>query len=245
MTEHEKVKLNTQEVDSLEWKYAPPPTVYDLVRDSFLLRAGRLPLHTVLRLCIRAYNGITVLGQENVINNWPCIITPNHSSHMDTIAVFNALPISRINRTFPLAAQDYFFSNAATAFFFRLLANVIPIDRTGADKTGLALCVAKQRDGKSIIMFPEGTRSTTGEMRAFKKGAVLLSREIQTPVIPTYLKGTYDSLPKSRFFPRRKRITVVFGSPVRYWQGELADLEPESAAVHLENEVSALKEAEE
>ena len=226
----------------LEWEYAPPPTVYDLVRDSIPLRVARILVHLVLRQLIKRYNGLTATGVENVLHNMPCIITAKHSSHLDTVAIFTSLPLRQVNNTCPLAAKDYFFDNAFLAFWARLVGNCIPIDRTGSDKRGLLLCASKQREGRNIIIFPEGTRRSTYEVGKFKKGAVMLSREVRTPVIPTYIRGTLESLPKSGLFPRRKRITVVFGKPVNYWQGDLAELDHQAAAEHLQNLVVSLQQ---
>ena len=208
----------TKETSSLDWEYAPPPTVYDLIRDSILLRVTRLVVHIIIRLIMRSYNRLQVTGRENVLSNWPCIITPNHTSHLDSSAVFSSLPLSCINNIYSLAAKDYFFKNAAITFVARLIANAIPIDRTRTETRGLRLCLSKQRLGKSILMFPEGTRKSDGKMGGFEKGAVILSKESRMPIIPAFIKGTNDSLPKGKVFPRGNKCAVIFGDPVSYWE---------------------------
>ena len=147
----------------------------------------------------------------------------------------------QVNNTCPLAAKDYFFKNGFIAFIARLIGNVIPIDRTGADKTGLSLCASKQKEGKNIVMFPEGTRTSTREIGTFKKGAVMLSREVKTPIIPTYIQGTLESLPKTSYFPRRAKIAVIFGKPVCYWQNSFENISHLEAAYHLEGQVRELQ----
>jgi 1-acyl-sn-glycerol-3-phosphate acyltransferase len=228
--------------DRFEWDYAPPPTAYDLVRDSIVTKSARLALHSFVRPFIRTFNKLTVSNPEAVLDHWPCIITPNHSSHMDTMAVFSSLPLRYVNRMFAVAAKDYFFRNSAVTFGARLIANVIPLDRTGTEKEGLQLSNSKLKTGNSIIIFPEGTRSLTGEMGQFKKGAILLSREAKIPVIPTYIKGTLQSMPKSANFPRPVKITVVYGKPLRYWEPPLDILESLDAARHLEQHVRRLQQ---
>lgn len=225
----------------LEWEYAPPPTIYDLVTDSFLLGWIRVLISLLLRPVMRYYCRLTVIGRDNATGNWPCVIAPNHSSHLDTVAIFCSLPLSHINRTCSLAAKDYFFENAFMAMVARLIGNGIPIDRTGSDKTGLLLCAARQREGRSIVIFPEGTRTTTGDIGSFKKGAVLLSRGALVPVVPTYIDGARESLPKSGYLPRRQRITIVFGEPVCCWEGSQANLDPEASAKDIEDRVRLLK----
>jgi 1-acyl-sn-glycerol-3-phosphate acyltransferase len=238
----EEVVPAEQVNEGFKWDYAPPPTPYDHVRDSIVTKLTRLALHSIVHPFIHSFNKLTVINREVVLEHWPCIITPNHSSHMDTMAVFSSLPIKSVNRLFAVAAKDYFFRNGAIAFGARLIANVIPLDRTGTEKEGLQLSNAKLKTGNGIIIFPEGTRSLTGEMGQFKKGAILLSREAKIPVIPTYIKGTLQSMPKSANFPRPVKITVVYGKPLRYWEPPLDALESLDAARHLEQYVKTLQQ---
>jgi 1-acyl-sn-glycerol-3-phosphate acyltransferase len=231
-----------QEIPSLEWEYAPPPTPYDLVRDSIPIRVGRLIVHFIIRLVIRFYNKLQVTGRENVINNWPCIITPNHTSHLDSVVVFSALPLSYINDIFTLAAKDYFFNNAAITFIARIVANAIPIDRTGAEIRGLRLCLLKQRLGKSILVFPEGTRKSGNKRGKFNKGAIILSKKSRIPIIPAFIRGTSDILPKGRVFPRRHKCAVIFGAPVSYSEDIWSNLEDIAIIEDLENRVRSLSQ---
>jgi 1-acyl-sn-glycerol-3-phosphate acyltransferase len=227
--------------DPFEWDYAPPPTPYDLVRDSPVTRGGRYMLHAALHPFIRRYNKLTVINRETLIDNWPCIITPNHSSHMDTMAIFAALPLRYVNRMFAAAAKDYFFRNGMVSFWSRLIANVIPLDRIGTEKAGLQISLTKLKDKRSIIIFPEGTRTVTGEIGSFKAGAIMLSRRAKVPIIPVYIRGTLQSMPKSTKFPRPAKIEVVFGEPLRYWEAPLDVLENADAALDLEQRVKRLK----
>jgi 1-acyl-sn-glycerol-3-phosphate acyltransferase len=224
----------------IEWNYAPPPTVYDTVRDSGLVRWGRSVVHAVVRVFIRSYNGLAVSGAPGVMENWPCIITPNHSSHLDTLAVFAALPKDCVNRTCVLAAKDYFFKNGAIALGARLVANVVPIDRINTEKRGLLICLSKLKEKRSVLMFPEGTRDTAGGGQ-FKEGAVTISRLASVPIIPAFIHGTAESLPKSRRWPRRIPITVTFGLPVRYWEAPFDNLPAIEAAADLKMRVESIK----
>jgi 1-acyl-sn-glycerol-3-phosphate acyltransferase len=141
---------------------------------------------------------------------------------------------------FTLAAKDYFFNNAAVTFIARLIANVIPLDRTGTEMRGLLLCFSKQRLGKSILIFPEGTRGPGNKMGKFSKGAIILSKKSRIPVIPAFIKGTSDSLPKGRIFPRRYECAVIFGDPVTYSEDVWSDLEDTTIIEDLENRVRSL-----
>lgn len=242
MNHTEQIPTNEDKYNSPEWHYAQPPTIYDLVRDNLLMRGLRLIVHMIYHPVIRCYYHLRVVGKENVLNNKPCIISPNHSSHLDTIAIFSSLPLSWVNNTHSLAAKDYFFENTFMELIARLLANGIPIDRTGSDKTGLLLCAKKQQEGKNIIIFPEGTRTTIGEIGPFKRGVVIFSQENKIPVIPAFIKGASESLPKSGYIPHRKNITVVFGKAICCWKEELIHLNDWEAAKYIENCVRLLQQ---
>ena len=222
------------------WEYAAPPTAYDRIRDNAFARACRRLVHLAFRGSMRWYHGLRVIGRERVLDCGPCIITPNHTSHLDCLAVFAALPWREVNRTYSAAAKDYFFEHAALAVIARMVANGIPLDRTGGDPRGLRLCARKLKAGGRVIMFPEGTRTRTGGVCGFKPGAAALARGLRVPVVPTYLQGTFESLSRFQWFPRPRRIVVSFGEPLRFWEGELAGLDHAAAALVLESRVRAL-----
>lgn len=232
----------TNEPDGFEWNYEPPPTPYELVRDNIFSKLGRITLHSILHPFIHSYNKLTVINRESVLNNWPCIITPNHSSHMDTMAVFSSMPLKLVNHIFALAAMDYFYRNSFIAFGSRLIANVIPLDRTGVERDGLRLALNKLRQNCGVLMFPEGTRSVTGDMGQFKKGAIMLSREARLPIIPAYISGTLKSMPKSVKFPRPEKIGIIYGEPLHFWNAPLDKLDDHEAASYLAQRVKELKQ---
>ncbi|MBT5715170.1 1-acyl-sn-glycerol-3-phosphate acyltransferase, partial [Candidatus Poribacteria bacterium] len=66
----------------------------------------------------------------------------------------------------------------------------------------------------SLLIFPEGTRSRTGEIAEFKPGLGLLALELDVPVVPTYIHGTYAALPVGRVVPRAAPVHVTFGEPI-------------------------------
>ena len=233
----EMMNLNDSQYN---WEYAPPPTPYDLVRDSLVLKISRPVLHVFTRLFLRYYNSLEVIGKENFIENQAYIITPNHSSHLDAPVIFASLPLVRINRTYTLAAKDYFFNRWFVSFFARLMANVIPVDRTGSETRGLILCLSKIRKGNSVLLFPEGTRSQNGRINQFQNGAILLSKKARLPIIPAYIKGSFESLPKSRYVPRRKKISLFLGKAVRYWDEAYAHMDDNDASRDLEERVRNL-----
>ena len=133
MSENEQPAEEPQGVAE-EWEYAAPPTAYDLVRDNLAMRLLRLIVHAPFRLLMMCYHRISSAGAENVLDNVPCVITPNHTSNLDNVAIFASLPWRCVNTVCSVAAKDYYFNNAVLAIVARLVANGIPLDHKGANK---------------------------------------------------------------------------------------------------------------
>jgi 1-acyl-sn-glycerol-3-phosphate acyltransferase len=83
-----------------------------------------------------------------------------------------------------------------------------------------------------VLLYPEGTRSITGSMAPFKPGLGLLAVEMGVPVVPVYLDGPFNILPKGRSLPRRGSITVRFGKPLNF-----------SSACHFRDAAHAAEDA--
>jgi len=213
----------------------------DVFREGLALQASRVLIQFIIRGCMRWYHRLTVIGQERFREIRPAIIAANHSSHLDAMAIFSSLPFSQVSATCSAAARDYFFTGRLTTFVARLLANGIPISRGGGYGGSLRPCIEKLLGGTSLILFPEGTRTRTGRIGLFKPGVVALSRRARVPVIPTYIRGTLESLGLGKYFPRPEPITVVFGEPMRFWKAPLAQLRPAEAAGLLGDRVRAMQ----
>jgi long-chain acyl-CoA synthetase len=70
------------------------------------------------------------------------------------------------------------------------------------------------KKGKAICLFPEGGRTFDGKLLPFKKGVGILSRELDIPLVPILIEGTFDVLPRGSIWPKFKKINVTFGKPV-------------------------------
>ncbi len=116
-----------------------------------------------------------------------------------------------------VAAQDYFFGNRLQSAA-NLLFNLIPLERRATQRQLMAHIEACKRflDGgrQALIIFPEGTRTPTGEMQAFKRGPAVVSTTLGLPLVPAYIDGTYRAWRKNNWFMRPRHIRVRFGQPV-------------------------------
>ena len=138
----------------------------------------------------------------------------NHASHLDTPLILLSLPDEWRRRTAVAAAADYFFDTWWRAVGSSLFFNTFPIDRRGG--TMAATPGEVLADGWSLVIFPEGTRSTDGWMGKFRMGAAFLAKEYGVPVVPVAHRGTYAAMPRGQGWPSRGRrqLTIRFGEPL-------------------------------
>ena len=192
-------------------------------RYSHLLEQPSLPrrfIKNLFELYCKAlftlYCPLTVEGRENIPKS-SFIFCSNHNSHMDSAILMLASGLS-FKRFGMLAATDYFFKHRARQFFLGSFMNLIPIDRNPGYKTIAELTLACREFTKSgiqnIIIFPEGTRSVTGKIQPFKKGPALIATELDIPMVPAYIQGTYKAMPKGRTLMKPHRITALIGEPL-------------------------------
>ncbi|MFN2613416.1 MAG: lysophospholipid acyltransferase family protein [Actinomycetota bacterium] len=146
----------------------------------------------------------------------PAIFVANHSSHLDAPLVLTSLPPAWRARTATGAAADYFFDvwwrAAATALVF----NAFPVERAGSKGRTTRLAKDLLEDGWSILVFPEGTRSKDGWVRALRLGAARLAVDNRVPVVPVALRGTYHAMPRGSAWIAKGRppVHVRFGRPL-------------------------------
>ncbi len=179
-------------------------------------RVTRVVLHAILGIYMFGYNRVTYHHRENLDTNAQQIIVANHSSHYDAAVLLSAFPYSRMHLVHPIAARDYFFSSKIKGIFFSIFMNVLPIERTAKIQeafgpTERALC-----KGHSIIIFPEGTRSVSGEMGRFKLGVGYLAAQHRLPVLPVYIDGAHRAFGKGSSVPKAYKISVVYGKPIQF-----------------------------
>lgn len=166
----------------------------------------------------------------------PLLLAANHASHLDTLAVLAALPTSARRRLVVAAAEDYFFRDPVTGTLIATVFNVLPFRRRGCTRGSIQRATQLCRDGWSLLVYPQGTRSSDGHMGAFKPGIGLLAGELGLPVVPVAIAGTHRALPKGRLLPRRGPVTVVFGEP----QQAGRNASPTETATQLEAAVKKL-----
>lgn len=168
----------------------------------------------ILWIICKLYFRVTVKGIENLPTDRSFIICPNHTSHLDSVAL--GLVKRKFSHKFVgLLADNYF---AKKIFpLIDLIIDVVPFNRT-SDSLSLAknlkyveLC---KKANKIILLFPEGTRSQDGQLQKFKNGAAWIAEQTGLDVVPAYIEGGYRLLPRGRLIPKPGKLSITFGKPL-------------------------------
>jgi len=153
---------------------------------------------------------VSVEGMENLKGEGPYIFMSNHQGSYDIFALLGHLPVQ-----FKWLAKKELFS---IPFFGWTMAaaGYISIDREGSRKTVEAMNKAAKRirDGMSVVIFPEGSRSPDGNIQPFKKGGFTLAIKSKVPIVPLALTGSREIMPKERLTAASGEIRIRVGRPI-------------------------------
>jgi len=144
------------------------------------------------------------------------ILAANHSSFLDPPILGIA-----IKRPLYFFARSTLMKNFFMRWFFEQL-NCIPVNREHLNPATFRRVTNLIKENKMMVLFPEGTRSPDGILRQGKKGTGMIIHYANTKVIPCYISGAGQALPKGAFFPRLKKIRVIYGDPIDFSQLEAA-----------------------
>ncbi|HSF86698.1 MAG TPA: lysophospholipid acyltransferase family protein [Acidimicrobiia bacterium] len=197
----------------------------------------RSALHRfVLRPAMRGLTGFDVRCPNRLPAAGPAIVVANHNSHVDTALLLAAFPTQTVPLVRPVAAADYWFRNRVAAWLARRVLGAVPIDRSGASRDPLGPVSAALARGHIVVIFPEGTRGEPGKLGRFRSGVGRLAQKHpEVPVIPVWLAGCEEVLPRHGRWPRRRRCTVTVGELVR-----VRDADPRWTALWLQERVAEL-----
>lgn len=207
-----KVKFNSKAI--IDW------TEILKEKSSFSLPRSTLVhsfVQRIFKAFVRSFFRLTAKGVENVPEG-PCIIAPNHQSNFDSIFATAFLRTRRVKKIFFYAKKKHVNNRFLLAMAER--CNVVVMDSEYELKNSIQKLAQALRNGQSILIFPEGTRSPSAELGEFKKTFAILSRELNIPIIPVAIKGASRALPRGSILPRIFRRIRVTYLPKVYPQGE-------------------------
>ena len=152
---------------------------------------------------------VEVYGRKNIPHQGGFILASNHTSYLDPVVLGGVAP----RRISFLAREDLFTFNRAFGWLIRNL-DAIPLKREGGDFSAFKKTIQLLRQGKAVVIFPEGGRSLDGKLKAGLPGVGFLAAKSGVPIVPVYIQGSNRALPpKARFF-RWAKIKVFFGERI-------------------------------
>lgn len=162
------------------------------------------------RQLARAYFRLDTRGAENVPPLGPVILASNHVSFLDPPLIGAFLP-----RKIHFLARKTLFDSPLLGWLIRQL-QAVPVDRDGGGGAGLKAILDRLGGGAGILLFPEGTRSPDGEVKAARAGIGMTVIKSSAPVIPVRIFGAFEAWGRHQKFPRPHRIRIVFGVPLHF-----------------------------
>lgn len=147
-------------------------------------------------------------GLENIEKNEPVIFAGNHQSFLDGFIVNQAIPNSVLDKTYYFADIKHF--KKGYMKFMGENSNIIFVDINKNLVNSLQMLSKALRNGKNIVIFPEGTRTRDGKINNFKKFFAILSKELNIPIVPFVLDGAYEAYPPSSKYPKGGDVKVKF-----------------------------------
>jgi long-chain acyl-CoA synthetase len=156
-------------------------------------------------------------GMEHIPEG-PCFLTPNHESKLDAFLVLSYLDKSTLKNTFSYAKKDHV--KSAPRRYLASHSNVIVMDLSKDLKNSIQKMAEVVKQGKKILIFPEGTRTLSGQLGKFKKTYTILSCELDVPVVPVVISGAFEAMSSgSKKIKRGAKITIEF-LPAIYPEGK-------------------------
>lgn len=158
---------------------------------------------------------LEVKGLENLTNlKKPFIICPNHQSYLDGFIVPATYPYSILKDIFHVGANEYFANSLMRQI--AKLTKIVPIDPDTQLLKAMKAGAIGLQNGKILNIYPEGERAFDGELHPFKKGAAILSTELNLPIIPVALDGLWKVWARGSNKIRFEKVKIQFGKPIYF-----------------------------
>ncbi|MEZ6062070.1 MAG: lysophospholipid acyltransferase family protein [Planctomycetaceae bacterium] len=199
-------------------------------------------VHVATSLFTHSWLRLSVTGRENIDNTRGGILLFNHQSFLDPL-----LAAVRLSRPVSYLARDSLFVIPVVGWILRN-TYVTPLNRTAFRGSSIRQALERLESGFLVGVFPEGTRTPDGEVKAFRPGFLSLVRRSDVPIYPVGISGADKAMPRGAWFVRPARITIHYGAPLTAAECEqLRENRNEKAAAELarqrvmENQLLAAK----
>jgi 1-acyl-sn-glycerol-3-phosphate acyltransferase len=173
-----------------------------------LLAGVRLQVHLTNPSLLKTYQG-------------PVIVVSNHASVMDIPFLFQSIPFN----LYFIGKKEL--KKVPFIGWYMMAMGMIFIDRGNKEKSMQSIKKAALliRNGKSVVTFPEGTRSSDGQIGPFKNGTFHMAIEAKIPILPVYIEGAHHVWPNSKFSIQPYPVQIIIGEPINTDQWELGNLQ--------------------
>ncbi len=199
----------------------------------------RLLFMLIVRPLLWLLIGFRVRNRHALPAEGPAIVVANHNSHLDTLVLLSLVPGKALRHYLPAAAADTFLKPGFVGWAARRILNILPVDRShvGADQA-LAPVRDALKQGKIIVLFPEGTRGEPERLARFRLGIAMLIKEFpEVPVTPVFIYGLGRALPRGTSILVPFFCDIAVGPPLL-----LADRPPREIASEIGRTIAALGE---
>ncbi len=186
-------------------------------------------IRVVTRVVAVLFFRFRVSGRENFPETGGGLICSNHQSHLDPVLVGLTC-----DRPFNFLARKTLFKFAPFRWLI-LFLDSIPIDRDGMGIGGIKETLRRLKRGEFVLIFPEGTRTSDGEVAPLKPGFLALARRGKSPLVPVAFDGAFQAWPKGRNYPMPGKIGLVIGKPIT--QEEICSMSDEELLKELESRI--------
>jgi 1-acyl-sn-glycerol-3-phosphate acyltransferase len=197
----------------------PKTTAVESTGRSPLCRVAGLSLAAVARL-VSGASGRWIASQPDTCQR---VYFANHTSHLDALLIWSSLPQAVRELTRPVAAKDYWSRGFVRRWLAQEVFDALLIDRTDikVHQSPVDLMLREVGTTKSLIVFPEGSRSVTGEVGEFKSGLYYLAKKRpDIELVPVHIDNLNRVLPRGEFLPVPLLSCISFGPPLWLEQGE-------------------------
>jgi long-chain acyl-CoA synthetase len=188
------------------------PRVLAALNSGRFLAMGWFVVGKFVGLFMRIFFRMRVSGKEKLPLKGPFILSPNHQSFLDGPVVATQIPWRLFKDMFYVGTSEIFGKGLFN--FIGRSFKLVPVDPDSNLVNAMRAGAFGLKQGKSLVLYPEGERSIDGTPKTFKKGAAILAAHLNVPIYPVAIEGFYDAWPRSRKFPRLARLRVRFGDPI-------------------------------
>jgi long-chain acyl-CoA synthetase len=164
--------------------------------------------HLLAKLFLR----VELQDTEQLPQQGPLLVCANHASFLDGFVLSCTLPWRLTRHAFVLGERDYIAQGVAAPL--ARFVGLVPTDPNRHLRGSMLVGAAGLKQGRTLILFPEGSRSANGKLQPLKLGAPVLSAELDCPITPVVIQGTFEAWPRGARWPRPGRVTLRFGPPL-------------------------------